>query len=51
MHCCGNFRGYKFRLNKTRVMFGANLSFKLLEKYLDLFVSAGFVLVDDSFFW
>jgi predicted transcriptional regulator len=34
--------------NKTRIMFGANLSFKLLEKYLGLVVSLGFVLVDDS---
>jgi predicted transcriptional regulator len=34
--------------NKTRIMFGANLSFKLLEKYLDLVVGAGFVQVHDS---
>jgi len=29
-------------------MFGANLSFKLLEKYLEIVVSAGFVQIDDS---
>jgi predicted transcriptional regulator len=29
-------------------MFAANLSFKLLEKYLDIVVSAGFVKVDNS---
>ena len=34
--------------SKTRIMFSANLSFKLLEKYLGLVVSAGFVQVDDS---
>ena len=34
--------------NKTRIMFGANLSFKLLDKYLDLVVCNGFVQVHDS---
>jgi predicted transcriptional regulator len=34
--------------SKTRIMFSANLSFKLLEKYLGLVVSAGFVQVDNS---
>jgi predicted transcriptional regulator len=34
--------------SKTRIMFSANLSFKLLEKYLGLAVSAGFVQVHDS---
>jgi predicted transcriptional regulator len=34
--------------NKTRIMFNANLSFKLLEKYLDIVVNAGFVCVEDS---
>jgi predicted transcriptional regulator len=29
-------------------MFGANLSFKLLEKYLEVVVSAGFVQIDGS---
>jgi predicted transcriptional regulator len=32
--------------NKTHVMFGANLSLKLLEKYLGLAVGAGFVYVE-----
>jgi predicted transcriptional regulator len=36
--------------NKTRIMFGANLSFKLLEKYLALVVDAGFVRVEGSLF-
>lgn len=31
-------------------MFAANLSFKLLEKYLDVVVSAGFVQVNDSIY-
>ena len=30
-------------VSKTRVMFMANLSFSLLEKYLDVVVGAGFV--------
>jgi predicted transcriptional regulator len=34
--------------NKTRIMFVANLSFKLLRKYLDIVVNAGFVKVDGS---
>ena len=33
---------------KTRIMYGANLSFMLLEKYLHLVVAAGFVQVDGS---
>jgi len=28
---------------KTKIMFNANLSFKLLEKYLDICLQAGFV--------
>jgi predicted transcriptional regulator len=31
--------------NKTRIMYQANLSFKLLEKYLDTAIEAGFVKV------
>jgi predicted transcriptional regulator len=31
---------------KTRIMFNANLSFMLLEKYLSVSVSAGFVRVE-----
>ena len=34
--------------SKTRIMYEANLSFKLLEKYLDYVLDAGFVRVDDS---
>jgi predicted transcriptional regulator len=34
--------------NKTRIMYGANLSFKLLEKYLDTAVEVGFVKVNGS---
>ncbi len=34
--------------NKTHIMFSANLSFKLLEKYLGLVVGAGLVQVRDS---
>ena len=33
-------------VSKTRVMFMANLSFSLLEKYLDVVVGAGFVRVE-----
>ena len=36
--------------NKTHIMFGANLSFKLLEKYLGLVVDVGFVCVEGSQF-
>jgi predicted transcriptional regulator len=36
--------------NKTHIMFGANLSFKLLEKYLGVVVGAGLVRVDGSTF-
>ena len=32
--------------NKTHIMFAAKLSFKLLEKYLDLAVNAGLVKVN-----
>jgi predicted transcriptional regulator len=32
-------------VSKTHIMFTANLSFSLLEKYLDVVVSAGFVRV------
>lgn len=34
--------------SKTHVMFMANLSFSLLEKYLDVAVRAGFVRVEGS---
>ncbi len=34
--------------SKTRIMFSANLSFKLLEKYLDAVVKAGFVRIERS---
>ena len=34
--------------NKTKIMFEANLSFRLLNKYLDIAVNAGFVQVDGS---
>lgn len=33
---------------KTHIMVGANLSFSLLEKYLDVVVDAGFVRVEGS---
>jgi predicted transcriptional regulator len=33
---------------KTRIMFNANLSFKLLEKYLNICIFAGFVRVERS---
>ena len=33
--------------SKTRIMFSANLSFSLLEKYLDVTAKAGFVQVSD----
>ena len=36
---------------KTRIMFGANLSFKLLEKYLALVVDVGFVYSESSKFY
>ncbi|MGD6850540.1 MAG: winged helix-turn-helix domain-containing protein [Candidatus Bathyarchaeia archaeon] len=32
--------------SKTRIMFAANLSFKLLEKYLDLVLQAGLITVE-----
>jgi predicted transcriptional regulator len=35
---------------KTRIMFRANLSFLLLEKYLNLSIKSGFVQVDDSIY-
>ena len=34
--------------SKTRIMFAANLSFNLLEKYLDVVVRAGFVESRDA---
>ena len=34
--------------NKTGIMYGANLSYKLLEKYLETTLSAGFVQVESS---
>jgi predicted transcriptional regulator len=34
--------------NKTRIMFNANLSFKLLEKYLEVVVGSGFVRLEGS---
>jgi predicted transcriptional regulator len=34
--------------NKTRIMFAANLSYKLLEKYLQAAIDAGFVRLNDS---
>jgi predicted transcriptional regulator len=33
--------------SKTKIMYSANLSFKLLSKYLDVSIRAGFVQVDD----
>jgi predicted transcriptional regulator len=33
---------------KTRIMFAANLSFKLLEKYLETAIGAGFLQVNGS---
>jgi predicted transcriptional regulator len=33
-------------MSKTRIMLGANLSFKLLEKYLRVVLGAGFVRVE-----
>ena len=35
---------------RTRIMFSANLSFKLLEKYLDLVASLGLVETDGSIY-
>jgi predicted transcriptional regulator len=35
-------------VSKTRIMFGANLSFSLLEKYLGVVLGAGFVRVEGS---
>ena len=37
--------------NKTRIMFAAKLSFKLLEKYLDIAVNAGFIQVNCSIYY
>ena len=36
--------------SKTCIMFTANLSFNLLEKYLDLAVGSGFIRLDDSIY-
>jgi len=33
---------------KTRIMYGANLSYDMLVKYLDLLVEKGFITVDDK---
>ena len=33
---------------KTRIMFSANLSFKLLEKYLEITLDAGLIRLDNS---
>jgi predicted transcriptional regulator len=33
---------------KTRIMFAANLSFSLLEKYLDVAMDSGFIRIEDS---
>jgi predicted transcriptional regulator len=35
---------------KTRIMFNANLSFKLLEKYLNISIFAGFIRVEGSIY-
>ena len=35
-------------VNKTHIMFGANLSFSLLEKYLDVAVNSGFIRFENS---
>ncbi len=34
--------------NKTKIMFSANLSFKLLEKYLTIVVNSGLVQINGS---
>jgi predicted transcriptional regulator len=34
--------------SKTHIMFGANLSFSLLEKYLDVALDSGFIRLEDS---
>ena len=34
--------------NKTRIMLRANLSFKLLEKYLDISIRAGFIKANEN---
>jgi predicted transcriptional regulator len=34
--------------SKTRIMFSANLSFSLLEKYLDVASDAGFIQIEGS---
>ncbi len=34
--------------NKTKIMFSANLSFRLLEKYLGIVISSGLVHVNGS---
>ncbi len=33
---------------KTRIMFSANLSFKLLEKYLEVVLEVGFIQIEGS---
>jgi predicted transcriptional regulator len=34
--------------SKTHIMFSANLSFKLLEKYLDICIRAGFIRINEK---
>ena len=34
--------------SKTRIMFGANLSFSMLEKYLEVVLTSDFVRLEDS---
>jgi predicted transcriptional regulator len=36
--------------NKTRIMFGANLSFKLLEKYLETSIKLGFLQLNGAIY-
>ncbi len=36
--------------SKTKIMFSANLSFKLLEKYLDLVIGSGLVLLEGTMY-
>ena len=34
--------------NKTKIMMSANLSFSLLEKYLEVVIKAGFIRIDSN---
>ena len=36
--------------SKTHIMFGANLSFSLLEKYLTVAMDSGFIRLEDSMY-